>query len=96
MGFTMDALRMCLFPFALKERAKHWFHSLDLDSITSCDQLQQVFIKEYLPIERTNNTRRAITSISQYEGEPFHETWERLKDLHRSCPHHAVPMQPGT
>jgi hypothetical protein len=24
-------------------------------------------------------------------GEPLHETWERLKDLLRSCPHHVVP-----
>jgi hypothetical protein len=25
MGFTKDALKMCLFVFALKDRAKHWF-----------------------------------------------------------------------
>jgi hypothetical protein len=27
----------------------------------------------------------------QFEGEPFYETWERMKDLLRKCPHHAVP-----
>jgi hypothetical protein len=90
-GFTEDALKMCLFIFALKDRAKHWFQSLEPDSITSWDQLQQVFLKQYFPIGRTNDTRRAITSITQYAGEPLHETWERLKDLLRSCPHHAVP-----
>jgi hypothetical protein len=89
-GFTEDALKMHLFTFAIKDRAKHWFQSLEPDSITSSDQLQQVFLKKYFPIGRTNDTRRAITSISQYEGEPFNETWERLKDLLRSCPHHAV------
>jgi hypothetical protein len=90
-GFTEDALKMCLFVFALKERAKHWFQSLEPNSITSWDQLQQVFLKQYFPIGRTNDTRRAITGITQYQGEPLHETWERLKDLLRSCPHHAVP-----
>ena len=90
-GFIEDALRMCLFPFSLKERAKHWFHSLALDSITSYAQLQQEFLKKYFPIGKTNDIRRAITSISQYEGEHFHETWERLKDLLRSCLHDAVP-----
>ena len=25
------------------------------------------------------------------DGEIFHETWERLKDLIRECPHHTVP-----
>jgi hypothetical protein len=34
-GFTEDALRMSLFPFPLKERAKHWFHSVAPNSITS-------------------------------------------------------------
>ena len=65
-GFIKDALRMRLFPFAVKERARHWFQSLEPDSITSWDQLQRVFLKKYFPIGRTNDTRRAITSISQY------------------------------
>jgi hypothetical protein len=90
-GFTEDALKMCLFVFALKERAKHWYQSLEPNSITSWDQLQQVFLKQYFPIGRINDTRRAITGITQYQGEPIHETWERLKDLLRSCPHHVVP-----
>jgi hypothetical protein len=90
-GFTEDALKMRLFIFALKDRAKHWFRSLEPDSITSWDQLQQVFLKQYFPIGRTNDTRRAITGITQYQGEPLHETWERLRDLLRSCPHHVVP-----
>jgi hypothetical protein len=64
MGFTEDALKMHLFVFALKDRAKHWFQSLEPDSITSWDQLQQVFLKQYFPIGRTNDTRRAITSIT--------------------------------
>jgi hypothetical protein len=34
-GFTEDALKMRLFIFALKDRAKHWFQSLEPDSITS-------------------------------------------------------------
>jgi len=34
-GFTEDSLRMRLFPFSLDERAKHWFHSLAPNSITS-------------------------------------------------------------
>jgi hypothetical protein len=34
-AFTEDALSMCLFPFSLKKIAKHWFHSLVPNSITS-------------------------------------------------------------
>jgi hypothetical protein len=81
---------MSLFPVSLQERAKHWFHSLAPNSITSWAQLQQEFLKKYFPIGKINDIRRVITSISQYEGEQLYETWERLKDLLRSCPHHAV------
>jgi hypothetical protein len=73
-GFTKDALQIRLFPFSLKERAKHWFHSLAPSSITSLAQLQQEFLKKYFPIGKTNDIRRVITSISQYEGEQLYET----------------------
>jgi hypothetical protein len=33
--FTEDALKMHFFVFALKDRAKHWFHSLEPNSINS-------------------------------------------------------------
>jgi len=58
---------MRLFPFSLKEKAKHWFHSLAPNSITSWAQLQQEFLKKYFLIKKTNDIRRAITSISNFE-----------------------------
>jgi len=90
-GFSEDALRMRLFLFSLKEKAKHWLKSLEPNIVTSWTQMQQDFLKKYFPIGRTNQIRKTITSFSQFEGEQFHETWERLKDLLRKCPHHAVP-----
>ena len=91
MGLAEDALRMHLFAFSLKERAKQWFHSLAPNSISSWAQLQQKFLKKYFPIGKTNGIRRAVTSISQCRGEQLHVTWERLKDFLRSCLHQAVP-----
>ena len=34
--------------------------------------------------------RRAITGCSQTLGEQIHESWERLKELLRKCPHHGL------
>jgi hypothetical protein len=85
-GFTEDTLRMCLFPFALKDRAKHWFNSLESNSITSWAQIQQEFLKKYFPVGKTNDIWKAIVSFSQYKGKQFNETWEKLRDLLRSCP----------
>jgi hypothetical protein len=90
-NFTEDALRMRLFPFSLKDKAKYWLNSLETNSITSWAQMQHEFLKKYFTIGKTNQIRKAITGFSQIEGEPFHETWERMKDLLRKCPHHAVP-----
>jgi len=90
-GFSEDALRMRLFPFSLKEKAKHWLKSLEPNIVTSWTQMQQEFLKKYFPIGKTNQIRKTIIGFSQLEGEQFHETWERLKDLLRKCPHHAIP-----
>ena len=90
-NFSDDALRLRLFPFSLNEKAKDWFNSLESNSIGSWAQMEAVFLKKYFPIGKTNALRRAITGFTQQDGEQFHETWERLKDLLRQCPHHKVP-----
>ena len=89
--FSDDALRLKLFPFSLKDRAKYWLNSIDTITISTWDQLQREFLKKYFPIGKTNQIRKAITSFSQSDGEMFHETLERLKNLTRKCPHHAIP-----
>jgi len=89
-NISEDALRMRLFPFSLKDKAKYWLNSLETNSITSWAQMQHEFLKKYFTIGKTNQIRKAITYFSQIEGEPFHETWDRMKDLLRKCPHHAI------
>ncbi|XP_059463451.1 uncharacterized protein LOC132192202 [Corylus avellana] len=90
-GFTEDDLRLRLFPFTLKDKAKRWFYCLSPNTITSWDQMQQTFLKRYFPKSKTIQIRRAIMGFSQYEGEQFYETWKRLKDLLKICPHHDIP-----
>lgn len=87
---SLDAQKLILFPFSLKDKAKHWLGTLNV-VIQTWDQLQKEFLKKYYPIGKTNQMRRAITNFSQISGEAFHETWERLRDLLRKCPHHSVP-----
>jgi hypothetical protein len=38
-GFSEDALTMRLFPFSLKEKAKHWLKSLEPNIVTSWTQM---------------------------------------------------------
>jgi hypothetical protein len=53
--------------------------------------MQQEFLKKYFTRGKTNQIQKAITGFSQINGESFHKTWKRMKDLLRKCLHHAVP-----
>ena len=88
-GVSDDAIRLRLFPFSLKEKAKHWLISEPLDSITSCDDLSNNFLTIFFPLEKVAKMRIDISSFYQYEGVSFYEGWERFKDLLRKCPYHS-------
>ncbi|KAJ9184809.1 hypothetical protein P3X46_004497 [Hevea brasiliensis] len=42
-GISVDAIRLRLFPFSLKDRAREWLHSLPPGSITTWDELSKHF-----------------------------------------------------
>ncbi|KAI3517546.1 hypothetical protein L1887_16761 [Cichorium endivia] len=86
-----DIFRLRLFPFTLKDKAKYWFTSLPSNSITTWDQFKAKFLQEFYPASKTTEIRRTIQDFQQKPGEAFHEAFERLKELLRSCPHHEIP-----
>ncbi|KAI3767715.1 hypothetical protein L2E82_18077 [Cichorium intybus] len=86
-----NIFRLRLFPFTLKDKAKYWFTSLPSNSITTWDQLKAKFLQEFYPASKTMEIRRAIQDFQQKPGEAFHEAWDRLKELMRSCPHQDIP-----
>ena len=88
-GVSDDAIRLRLFPFSLKEKAKHWLISEPPSSITSWDDLSNKFMARFFPPAKATKLRIDISSFFQYEGESFYEAWERFKDLLRNCPHHS-------
>ena len=80
-GVSDDAIRIRLFPFSLKKKAKHWIISEPSDSITSWDDLSNKFLTRFFPPAKAAKLRIDISSFYQYEGESFYEAWERFKDL---------------
>ena len=90
-GVSEEALKLRLFPFTLRGRARQWFNSLDRDSITTWNQLAETFLEFYFPPSKTAKLRNDITSFTQHDNEPLHEAWIRFKDLLRRCPHHQMP-----
>ena len=78
---TENALKLRLFPFSLKDKAKQWLNSLPSNSITTWAQLHQAFLTKFYPISKTMEMRNAITNFVMLDGESFHEAWERFNDL---------------
>jgi hypothetical protein len=90
-GVSEDAIRLRLFPFTLRDKAKSWLHSLPPGSITTWNDLAQKFLAKFFPPAKTAKMRNDITSFVQHDSESLYEAWERFKDLLRRCPHHGIP-----
>ena len=88
-GVSDDAIRLRLFLFSLKDKAKNWLISEPLDLITTWDDLSNKFLARFFPPAEAAKLRIDISSFYQYEGESFYEAWEIFKDLLRKCPHHS-------
>jgi len=84
------AVRLHLFPFSLKDRANDWFHSLQVASITSWDQMRQTFLSRFFPHSKTTQLRDQITQFTQKDGESLYDVWECFKEMLRLCPHHGL------
>ncbi|KAL6332895.1 hypothetical protein AAG906_019407 [Vitis piasezkii] len=63
-GASIDLMRLKLFPFTLKDKAKIWLNSLRPRSIRSWTDLQAEFLKKFFPTHRTNGLKRQISNFS--------------------------------
>ncbi|KAJ0734565.1 putative retrotransposon gag domain-containing protein [Helianthus annuus] len=84
-----DAVRLRLFPFSLRDKARAWLMSLPAGSIRTWNELAELFMQKYSPSEKTNKLRNRIVTFRQDEGESLHAAWERFKDLLLDVPHHG-------
>ena len=88
-NFINDVVRLKLFSFSLKEKAKSWLHSLKPNTIRTWREMTREFLKKFFPSHKTNTLRKNIMHFSQRENETFFQCWERFKDLLLACPHHG-------
>jgi len=81
---NQEAVRLHLFPFSLRDRANAWFHSLEVGSIISWDQMRRAFLTRFFPLSKTAH------QFAQKDGESLYDAWERFKEMLRLCPHHGL------
>jgi hypothetical protein len=64
-----DIVKLKLFPFSLRGKAKNWLLSLPNGSINSWDNLGEAFIKKYYPPVKIVQNRNSILSFKQNNNE---------------------------
>ena len=72
-GASQDALRLILFPYSLRDRARAWLNSLLPDFITTWNDLADKFLMKYFPPTKNVKLRNEITSCHQLEDESLYE-----------------------
>ncbi|KAF5477447.1 hypothetical protein F2P56_004087 [Juglans regia] len=90
-GVTGDTIRLRLFPFSLRDKARGWLQSLQLGSITSWQDMAEKFLAKFFPPAKTTQLRSEISQFKQNDFESLYEAWERYKYLIRCCPQHGLP-----
>ncbi|KAL4353546.1 hypothetical protein GQ457_06G012560 [Hibiscus cannabinus] len=90
-GVSNDVLKLKLFPYSLRDKAKTWLNNLQPSSLQSWTQLCRSFLAKFSYTNMTDHLRNQITSFMQEDDEAMHETWECYRDLFRRCPMHGLP-----
>ncbi|XP_042460369.1 uncharacterized protein LOC122043868 [Zingiber officinale] len=85
-----ESVRLLLFGFSLKDRAKQWLNSLPANSISSWEQCEQKFLDKFYPPSKTAHMRNLIDNFKQIDSESLFEAWDRFKSMQRQCPHHGL------
>jgi len=90
-----DAVRLSLFSFSLSTKAKRWFHSFKGNSLKTCDDVVEKFLKKYFPESKNTKGKAAISSFHQFPDESLSEALKRFHGLLRKTPTHGFsePIQ---
>src|SRR4051812_19034168 len=87
-----DVVKLKLFPFSLRDRAKAWFSSLPKNSIDSWNKCKDAFISKYFPPAKIISLRNDIMNFKQLDHEHVAQAWERMKLMLRNCPTHDLNL----
>ncbi|WCJ19866.1 hypothetical protein M5689_002140 [Euphorbia peplus] len=92
MGASDEMIRLKLFHYSLRDKARTWFKNLQPGSINSWEKMASAFLMKYFPPRQAIKLRNEVSRFSQVEDESLAEAWERYKGLLRRVPNHGIPM----
>src|SRR5918993_1828245 len=87
-----NIVKLKLFLFSLRDRAKVWFSSLPKNSIDSWNKCKDASISKYFPPAKIITLRNDIMNFKQLDHEHVAQAWERMKLMIRDCPTHGLNL----
>ena len=87
-----NIVKLKLFLFSLRDRAKVWFSSLPKNSIDSWNKCKDAFISKYFPPAKIISLRNDIMNFKQLDHKHVAQSWERMKLMIRNCPTHGLNL----
>src|SRR3954462_9966357 len=85
-----DIIKLKLFTFSLRGKAKEWLLSLPKHSIDSWTKCKDAFIGKYYPPAKIISMISDIMKFKQLDSEHVAPSWERVQSLVRNCPTHGL------
>ena len=89
-GVSTKAIRLMLFSFSLKDKAKNWFYSLPQESISTWDEMASKFLAKYFPPSKSAKLHNDMTTFAQFNNESIYEAWKRYKGHVQKVPNHGL------
>jgi len=72
-GVSTDDIRLHLFPFLLRDKARAWLQSFPSGYVTTWDELTRAFLAKFSPPSETASLRNQITSFTEKDEEMLYE-----------------------
>ena len=75
------AIRLRLFPFSFRDKARRWLQSLQPENIITWEELAQRFLSKLFPSYDTSQLRSEIAQFWLLDFESVYKSWEHFKDI---------------
>ena len=85
-----DIIKLKLFPFSLRGKAKEWLLSLPKNSIDSWTKCKDAFIGKYYPPAKIIQLRSNIMNFRQFDNDHVSQDWEIMKSMVKNCHTHGL------
>ena len=91
-GVDHNVIKLKLFPFSLRDKARNLFNNLMPGSIDTWGTLVETLLTKFFPPQLTSQFRAEIMQFRQGEQETLYDARDRFKELLRRFPQHGYEI----